>query len=455
MKFAIRRLESFEFLFKRLVRKAVKLGLAAPTFRVIGERAESATVYEVCEGQKTEVGTEMVIVNDIEIDGLDPVKLAGWQFRARLETVKGSDNLVFGLPGVEIPASFSKSGCKCEHCNVNRYRVNTYVVQHSESGEWKQVGSTCLQDFMGGDSAAAIVALFEFYGDIIHDLDALSRAEQFGWQGGNAAHGLADVIAKSLAVQREHGWVSKSKAWDCPNLTSTAVRVKTGKKGECVTTPADYTKAEEIISFFASIAEADIEPADSLTRNARIICNAGFCSDKSFGLACALPVCYSVALSKVGREERKALQRERSQHFGTVKARVKGITGTVVSVFSYDTDYGRQTKTILEDKTGNVMVAKELGNANYVAERGSIVRFTATIKEHTVYDGVKQTVLLRAANVEFLDESGNVLPDVDEAPAHDRLFEGAALSAIEDAQAERRQDEAMLTRTGYGDRYER
>lgn len=399
MKFTIRRLESFEKLFKALSRKAVKLGLPAPSFVVTGERAEEATIYEINEDREpVKVGTEMVMVNDIEITGLEPVKLDGWNFVARLETVRGKDNLVYAVPGIEAPARFSTSGCVCEHCNVNRQRNNTYVVQHSDSGEFKQVGSTCLADFLGGNSPEALAALFAFYGEIVHDLTMLRDSEAAGWEGGNAAYDLRGVLALSIAVQDAHGWLGRGKAYQ-QGGTATADRVKLAKYGEYELNAEHYSKADEAIAYFANLPVTEDE--QSLTRNARVLANAGYCSAKSHGLACALWVCYSVAKDKAAREARRAVQRENSKHVFTVGQRVKNIEATILSVFHYDTDFGRQTKTILEDRNGNVLVAKDLG-----FDFGN-VRFTATVKEHTVYDGINQTSLLRATKIVPLDEAWN------------------------------------------------
>jgi hypothetical protein len=56
--------------------------------------------------------------------------------------------------------------------------------------------------------------------------------------------------------------------------------------------------------------------------------------------------------------------------------------------------YGINVMTIMEDAKGNVLVGKDLG-----VKEGECVTFTATIKEHSEFNGVKQTKLLRATRV--------------------------------------------------------
>lgn len=196
-------------------------------------------------------------------------------------------------------------------------------------------------------------------------------------------------------VSETFGWRSRTKAREEGGV-ATADIVKMAKPGEHSATEEARNKADEAISYFAALPES--EAADSeLARNLRVLANAGFCSSKSYSLACALWVCYQVVLSKKDRAEKEAARIARSQFFGTPGERIKNITATVIAVFSYDSDFGTQWKTIMEDDNGNVLVGKDLG-----AERGERVTFTATVKEHTVYRECKQTVLLRAKVQEII-----------------------------------------------------
>lgn len=390
MNYTIRNLASFDILFRRLARKAAKLGLQRPSYAVTAERSENVPVFELSEGETRQVGHADVIVNDIQITGLEPVKLDGWNFAARIDTLT-TGNLIYPVPELEIPARFSRSGCTCDHCRVNRQRNSTFIVRHSATGEWKQVGSTCLADFLGGNSAECLADLFTFYGQIIHDLDSYCAGEAFS-EGSSAAYDLRNTLALSIEISERFGWLSHTKA-NAEGGTATADKVQ-------ALPPATYpgeaslAKADTVIEYFASLPVSDDE--NSLTRNARIIANAGFCSKRSFGLACALAVCHKVALAKIERDARHADYLANAQHIGTPGQRLKGITATIKRVFTFEGQWGVSVKTILEDDNGNVLVGKDLGN------EGEKIRFTATVKEHTEYQGMKQTVILRAANIEVL-----------------------------------------------------
>src|SRR5699024_12772450 len=65
--------------------------------------------------------------------------------------------VVISAPGVDetIDSSGYTVGT-CHHCQINRYRTNTYVVRHDD-GTQKFVGSTCLKDFLGWDANPYLV----------------------------------------------------------------------------------------------------------------------------------------------------------------------------------------------------------------------------------------------------------------------------------------------------------
>lgn len=408
--FSIRRLPSFDKLFNTLSRRAVRLGLSAPTYKVVGERTEQAEVYYLSENEQQFSHTETVIVHDIEIEGLDPVRLNGWSFAAVVETVKGKDNLIFGVGG-EVPDRYLTSGCVCEHCNTKRNRFTTFIVKH-ENGDFKQVGKSCLRDFVGNDSPEHLASLFEFFGDIYINLNNLRDSEMSGWEGGSCAYDVLDTLSLSIATQRVFGWLSRSKAYENGG-TATADRVRLLMKkpiDEVKVTDEDRENAHTAINYFASLSQAATE-GNTLSNNARILCNAGYCSDRSFGLVCALWVCYRVEKDKASREAAKDVRRATSKHLWEIGKRIKGIEATIERINHFETAYGISTLTILVDREGNVLTAKDLGH-----QEGDNVRFTATIKEHSEYDGVKQTVLLRAAKIELLDENWEVVKEEEEAP---------------------------------------
>jgi hypothetical protein len=82
--------------------------------------------------------------------------------------------------------------------------------------------------------------------------------------------------------------------------------------------------------------------------------------------------------------------RNKSKHFGNVGDRIE-LEATIVFSKGFDNFYGVTYINSLVDNDGNHFVYKgnELGNA------GDVVTLKATVKEHSEYNGVNQTVINR------------------------------------------------------------
>lgn len=81
-----------------------------------------------------------------------------------------------------------------------------------------------------------------------------------------------------------------------------------------------------------------------------------------------------------------------SQHFGTIKKREK-FTLTVIGLNEFESDWGLTTFVKMIDANGNVAMWKASGEVEMDLESTYIV--TGTVKDHSVYRGVNQTVLSR------------------------------------------------------------
>lgn len=81
------------------------------------------------------------------------IRYEGWEFVASLEHPKDGAAIVYRSPTseFEVPEHYRSAANHCDHCGTIRYRNHTYVVRHAD-GQHKQIGSTCLRDFLGHDA---------------------------------------------------------------------------------------------------------------------------------------------------------------------------------------------------------------------------------------------------------------------------------------------------------------
>src|SRR5258708_22793012 len=87
------------------------------------------------------------VTQELIVEGVAP-KIAGWSFLATPSWDGGVlvTRTVPGFDGRIDPGSVQDQWC--DHCRTRRERYDTYLVQ-GQDGERKQVGSTCIKDFLG------------------------------------------------------------------------------------------------------------------------------------------------------------------------------------------------------------------------------------------------------------------------------------------------------------------
>lgn len=99
-------------------------------------------------------------------------------------------------------------------------------------------------------------------------------------------------------------------------------------------------------------------------------------------------------VADVQEKERKALA-EKSAYYGNVGDKIDGLEVTVKNIFDYETQFGIMYIYIMEDSNGhqfkwNTSSGFPTNNAN-----DEVITIKGTIKEHSEYNGIKQTVLTR------------------------------------------------------------
>lgn len=97
--------------------------------------------------------------------------------------------------------------------------------------------------------------------------------------------------------------------------------------------------------------------------------------------------------------ERKA-QAEKSSYFGNVGDKVDGLEVTFKNVFFYETQFGSMCIYIFEDADGHQFKWNTSSGFGTSLEKEEVITIKGTIKEHSEYNGIKQTVLTRCKLVE-------------------------------------------------------
>jgi len=234
---------------KKLAKRCQKLGVEAPKVIILRQFVQKIT---------DDIGWDKFEpMFEYEVVGVNPVLAGGWQIVA---SVQHTDigNIVKVAPKFQetFTQNLFNAPDTCEHCNKNRNRKLTIVVQDAE-GKMFRVGTDCLKDFTGHN----LPAVWETFEDDV-DLENLGG-------GGYREYDLTQVITLAYATQRLRGWKGAQTEFGKPTYQMvqealakcTCVRQTTGlPTGDCprcliVPNEADAEKAGKAIEWIAQTTE--------------------------------------------------------------------------------------------------------------------------------------------------------------------------------------------------------
>ncbi len=186
----------------KLVRKAEKLGVGSISYTV-GEPKDVVEIIENNAGNKVEKWRRYFPVT---VTGTTP-RLAGWTFVATLEHAGEAGNILRCVPGYTVPVEFRSVAPACNHCKVQRRRLDTFVVR-SDSGEYLQIGRNCVQDFVGGKDPQDVTKMAEY----LRSAAELGEGATGGGGGGPDRAELVAFMAQTAAVVRKDGFIGRGAA---------------------------------------------------------------------------------------------------------------------------------------------------------------------------------------------------------------------------------------------------
>jgi len=342
------------------------------------------------------------------------ISYEGWEFVAAVDHLDAGA-VVRSRPGVEL-GGWRPEVSECDHCGKVRRRSSTYLVQHAD-GTRKQVGSSCMADFLGVKPAG----LWALGYDPLDEEDT-----DDGWMssGGGVVDTAADsrmVLAAALAAtDGGRDFVSRDAAqWR--GGPSTGDQVRDLVFGSSVRL-SDRERAErERLAALTQDYLRDGTTIDEVLAYARELDGDGDYAANLRTLAAGDHVDYrhtallaSVVAGWARDNDRRRVREARAAayvpgHLEPVGAKVAGHTAVVEKVVYLDNmfRYGDDPDTlvIMRAETGHIVKWKATGRRDVSA--GDKLTFTGgTVKEHSSYNGQDQTVLTRVKYEIEADEGG-------------------------------------------------
>lgn len=333
----------------------------------------------------TEYGKAEVEFVSVTVTGEAP-RIAGWDFLARIELL-GDENLVHSVPGsdIQLDQSFRHHNGYCDHCNSARRRNDVFVL--SNGSEQIAVGRTCLREFLGIDDPKAIISRAQFFEELrdARDEDDLGNFGSFGYVY------LPEVLEYAAANIRLNGYVSKAKQQETGYMTTGDTVMLNIQKaiGFDKLEPNDTDKewAEKTIQFFRGQEDFGNDYMDNL----RVIMKQDIIKKQHVNLIAS-------AVITAQRQLAPKPKIKESNFVGEVKTRLRGLELMLEKIIYLGySSFGESYLHLMKDSDGNVfswITGKKLQKAE-----GELIRVDGTVKQHKLYNGVKQTVLTRAKEV--------------------------------------------------------
>lgn len=380
--------------------------IAALNKRARRNKLEEITLTATGTEETTEEDGEVKLFFLVEVRGQSP-RINGWQFVATIEHVTHEDgawlNLVRAVPNTitegELVA-YRSAAPDCQHCDRERLRNNTYVLR-SEASEYKQVGHSCLRDFLGYESPDSLALMAEIIAMADEACQSACDEDGEGGSGGKRYLSIQHFLSFVCATMNKYGWVSRSKSEEM-GKPSTATETKTAIddyekcRGENRTwaakvVPSDAdrehtTKALEWIRGDAWSANNDWH------YSIYVATKSNHMDVRHAGIVASLILAYDLTMQR--EYERKAAAASSSFQGEIGEKIVRELTCTKVT--PVEGMYATVYLHAFVDTEGNHYKWFASANASsFIHGAGETYVIQGTVKDHTEYQGAKDTMITR------------------------------------------------------------
>lgn len=327
-----------------------------------------------------------------------------WVFVAAIEVMEGGTFLSVA-PGQETPSGFERPDTHhCDHCNSSRYRVKSYILRNEATGAIKQVGSNCIELFLGV-KVKGLWMLGAFSADELAEL----REPCDGWDEPSyyspRTYSVDYLLRMAWAVSNGgRKFVSKRTAemYDkepTSNEVMFVINFRPNGRRRDYTTEAYVQEMrdaasnvpdeviQELRDFAYTLGESDY------AENLRVCLDSTGISQRAIGTLVSLVGTWYREQEKIAQRKIQALS-YLPEFVGMVKDRLRDIPLTIVSANEFEGDYGVTTLFIMKDEAGHAFKwssSKAWPDLN----AGDQVVLTGTVKAHNMYGEIFQTVLTR------------------------------------------------------------
>jgi hypothetical protein len=191
-----------------LQRVAKRVGVAVPTwsFSDVYEYEFMSKIDENPEDEEWETFIEKVF--DVTLNIEESIKMEGdWKIAAVM--IHDTGSFIQIDPELEIPARYTPKVAICEHCNKSFPRVKSFLITNA-NGEWKQVGKSCMKQFLGVNPISYI-SMFEAVSKFSNFIEGVGYRKNRGGRMENLAYNVDDMLHYTIGQVKRDGQFVKAE----------------------------------------------------------------------------------------------------------------------------------------------------------------------------------------------------------------------------------------------------
>lgn len=336
-----------------------------------------------------------------EVEGV--VKNEGWEFVATIDHHEAGNVIRRFNYDLDLPEKYLTCGPACDHCNRVRSRKDTYIVYNLADEEFKQVGRSCLKEYTNGIDAEAIAFINQFINDCEHELG--------GYDFSGSYHrylSVEEVLNYAFECYRHFGYAKKYFDDEEFNPDCTCSRVVRYMSSNIRDTDkeemekvgfdprSDYAK-DMTQKAIAWIKEQE-DPGEYM-RSLKILASEEYVEYRNLGILVSLTITYDRAMKKAADKAAKEAIKK-AEHDAEMVSEYQGIVGDKLTVnckqfACITTSYSQFGESYLykfTDDSGNIYIWWASRSVN---DPEKVTQVTGTVKAHSEFRDVKQTVLTR------------------------------------------------------------
>lgn len=281
----------------------------------------------------------------------------------------------------------------CEHCRTRRVRKDTYIVRNTETGEFKQVGKSCLKDFTGGLSAEQVAQYISWFDEVIR-----GQAVEPGFKHYESTE---EILQNAVESVRLYGF-TKTEAYGNAISTKQVVLEQVhhfGSYRERIELddfdPDHRGNSDKVKAIMAWVASLPMELG--YISNLKTTLAREYCENRDVGIICSAVASYNREMERQERKARERKQASKSQWVGNEGDRIELHNMTIRLLTGWETEFGYTYLYKFVDDQGNIYTwktGKWLGDGDEVKDTQRI-SLKGTVKKHSEFNGELQTELTR------------------------------------------------------------